>query len=216
MTASTLHPLAADYLQRLRRAGRGLPRGRLAELVAEIEGHLSEALDAKASDAEVLTVLDKLGEPEAIIEAEAPYRDPRMGRDHPAPVRRLHLRVRVARRTDPSLELARMDQPRQMDRHSDHPRRARDHDLRRAGGPRQIGPDLLRRQPRRPPVPQLRQGRRRASAAHLRTKQRRQHPPDRGHRDPRTGTLRQRDLPGPTRQVDAGVGARPRKTAPAR
>jgi hypothetical protein len=73
MTTSTLHPLAADYLNRLRRAGRGLPRGRLAELVAEIEGHLSEALDAKGSDAEALTVLDKLGEPEAIIDAEQPH-----------------------------------------------------------------------------------------------------------------------------------------------
>jgi len=75
MTTDTLHPLAAEYLQRLRRAGRGLPPGRLRELLAEIEGHLSEAIDPNAPDAEALTVLDKLGEPEAIIAAETPERD---------------------------------------------------------------------------------------------------------------------------------------------
>jgi hypothetical protein len=75
MTTDTLHPLAADYLRRLRRAGRGLPPGRLRELLAEVEGHLSEAIDPSASDAEALTVLDKLGEPEAIIAAETPQPD---------------------------------------------------------------------------------------------------------------------------------------------
>jgi hypothetical protein len=75
MTTSTLHPLAAEYLERLRRAGRRLPPGRLRELLADIEGHLSEAIDPSASDAQALTVLDKLGEPEAIIAAETPYPD---------------------------------------------------------------------------------------------------------------------------------------------
>lgn len=70
MTTDTLHPLAAEYLKRLRRAGRGLSSGRLSELLAEIEGHLSEAIDSRASDAQALTVLAKLGEPEAIIAAE--------------------------------------------------------------------------------------------------------------------------------------------------
>jgi hypothetical protein len=72
MTTDTLHPLAADYLERLRRAGRGLPAGRRRELLAEIEGHLSEAIEHGASDAQALTVLDRLGEPEAIIAAEMP------------------------------------------------------------------------------------------------------------------------------------------------
>ena len=72
MTTDTLHPLAADYLARLRRAGRNLPAGRRRELLAEIEAHLSEAIDPGASDAQALTVLDRLGEPEAIIAAEAP------------------------------------------------------------------------------------------------------------------------------------------------
>jgi uncharacterized membrane protein len=75
MTTDTLHPLAADYLERLRRAGRGLPSGRRRELLAEIEGHLSEAIDPSASDAEALTVIDKLGDPEEIIAAEMPRSD---------------------------------------------------------------------------------------------------------------------------------------------
>jgi hypothetical protein len=72
MTSDTLHPLAADYLQRLRRAGRGLPAGRRRELLADIQGHLSEAIEPGASDTEALTVLDKLGEPEEIVAAELP------------------------------------------------------------------------------------------------------------------------------------------------
>ena len=75
MTTDTLHPLAAEYLARLRRAGRDLPAGRRRELLAEIEGHLSEAIEPGASDAQALTVLDRLGEPEAIIAAEMPPRD---------------------------------------------------------------------------------------------------------------------------------------------
>jgi uncharacterized membrane protein len=75
MTTDTLHPLADKYLTRLRRAGRGLPPGRRRELLAEIEAHLSEAIDPKASDAQALTVLDRLGDPEAIIAAEMPQSD---------------------------------------------------------------------------------------------------------------------------------------------
>lgn len=75
MTTDTLHPLAAEYLESLRRAGRDLPAGRRRELLAEIEGHLSEAIEPGASDAQALTVLDRLGEPEAIIAAEMPPPD---------------------------------------------------------------------------------------------------------------------------------------------
>ena len=75
MTTDTLHPLAAKYLERLRRAARGLPPDRRRELLAEIEGHLSEAIDPSATEAQALTVLEKLGEPEAIIAAEAPEAD---------------------------------------------------------------------------------------------------------------------------------------------
>jgi hypothetical protein len=75
LTTNTLPPLAADYLVRLRRAGRRIPRRRLGELVADIEEHLSETLSPGASDAEVLTALDRLGEPEEIIAAELPPPD---------------------------------------------------------------------------------------------------------------------------------------------
>ncbi|HEY1511888.1 MAG TPA: hypothetical protein VGF93_22975 [Solirubrobacteraceae bacterium] len=84
MTTDTLHPLAADYLERMRRAGRGLPAGRLRELLAEIEGHLSEAIDPSASDAQALTVLDRLGDPEAIIAAETPDSDELRARRGPS------------------------------------------------------------------------------------------------------------------------------------
>lgn len=75
-----MHPLAARYLERLRRAGRRLPPGQLQELLDDIEGHLAEAIEPAMSDAEVLTVLDRLGEPDAIVAAEASEPD-----DHPAP-----------------------------------------------------------------------------------------------------------------------------------
>lgn len=75
MMTDTLHPLAAEYLERLRRAARGLPPGRRRELLTEIEGHLSEAIDPSASDAQALTVIDKLGDPDAIIAAERPDPD---------------------------------------------------------------------------------------------------------------------------------------------
>lgn len=76
-----LHPLAAAYLQRLRRAGRRLPRAVLRDLAGEIEAHLSEATDVDMSDPEVLTVLDRLGEPEAIIDAQQPVIDSRSTRE---------------------------------------------------------------------------------------------------------------------------------------
>ena len=57
MTTDTLHPLAAGYLARLRRAGRGLPPGRLPELLAEIEGHLREIKIGRASCRERVCLL---------------------------------------------------------------------------------------------------------------------------------------------------------------
>lgn len=72
MTTTTLHPLAADYLDRLERAARRLPRGERRELVEEISAHLSEATTPDMSDAEALTVLDRLGDPEEIVEAQRP------------------------------------------------------------------------------------------------------------------------------------------------
>ncbi|MDA0162851.1 hypothetical protein OM076_21435 [Solirubrobacter ginsenosidimutans] len=67
-----MHPLAEDYLDRLERAADHLPRARRRELVDDIEAHLGEALGPNPIDAEVLTELERLGEPEVIAEAEAP------------------------------------------------------------------------------------------------------------------------------------------------
>lgn len=70
MTRPTLHPLAEDYLRRLRRASHELPRARRDELLNEIEGHLAEAVALDASDAEARVVLERVGAPEVIVEAE--------------------------------------------------------------------------------------------------------------------------------------------------
>jgi hypothetical protein len=72
MTPDTLHPLAEDYLRRLRRTGRQLPPERLRELLAEIERHLSEAIPLGTSDHEALEALERLGAPVDIVEAERP------------------------------------------------------------------------------------------------------------------------------------------------
>jgi hypothetical protein len=70
MNDSSLHPLARDYLKRLKKAAANLPRARRNELIGEIESHLSEALPAGASEADALNVLERLGEPAEIV-AEA-------------------------------------------------------------------------------------------------------------------------------------------------
>ena len=68
MTAHTDHPLVRDYLDRLARAARTLPDGG-TELVHDITGHLHEALPADAREAEVRTVLDRLGSPDELVVA---------------------------------------------------------------------------------------------------------------------------------------------------
>jgi uncharacterized membrane protein len=70
MSDSSLHPLARDYLKRLKKAARRLPRARRKELMEEIDAHLREALPAGASETEALNVLERLGEPGQIV-AEA-------------------------------------------------------------------------------------------------------------------------------------------------
>jgi hypothetical protein len=68
----THHPLTDDYLERLDRAAAHLPPTRRAELRGDIEAHLAEALGPEPSDADVRTVLDRLGAPEEIVAAEQP------------------------------------------------------------------------------------------------------------------------------------------------
>jgi hypothetical protein len=72
MTTDTLHPLATEYVKRLQRAARRLPPDRRVDLIAEIESHLAEALDPRATEPEARNVLDRLGTPEAIVAAEQP------------------------------------------------------------------------------------------------------------------------------------------------
>jgi hypothetical protein len=66
------HPVISGYLARLAAAAAGLPDWRRDELVAEIRGHLSDALATAADgdDAAMLAAVDRLGDPAEIVAAE--------------------------------------------------------------------------------------------------------------------------------------------------
>ena len=66
------HPVISGYLARLAAAAAGLPDWRRDELVAEIRGHLSDALATAADgdDAAMLAAIDRLGDPAEIVAAE--------------------------------------------------------------------------------------------------------------------------------------------------
>lgn len=72
MSTSTLHPVAAAHLQRVRREGRDLPGDRLAELMADLEEHLSAAIPVDASDQVAREILARFGDPREIVEAARP------------------------------------------------------------------------------------------------------------------------------------------------
>jgi hypothetical protein len=72
MSTSTLHPLATAYLKQVRREGRDLPGDRLAELLIDLEEHLSAAIPADASAEDAREVLARFGDPREIIAAERP------------------------------------------------------------------------------------------------------------------------------------------------
>jgi hypothetical protein len=61
--------LVGDYLDELRGAARGLPRKERDELVASIDEHIFQALSADASESELRTVLERLGDPKQIAQA---------------------------------------------------------------------------------------------------------------------------------------------------
>jgi uncharacterized membrane protein len=63
--------LIEEYLQRLRRAAADLPTAAKAELVGDIETHLSETCGTDPDEATVRQVLDELGSPEEITAAAA-------------------------------------------------------------------------------------------------------------------------------------------------
>jgi hypothetical protein len=64
-------PEIQRYLEKLSKAARDLPEGRRRELVAEIEQHIRDALMETPVDneAEMLTLLDRIGEPDEIVAA---------------------------------------------------------------------------------------------------------------------------------------------------
>lgn len=69
MTGSNADQLVDDYLAQLDEALDALPAARAAELVDEIDAHISEAraeLPGGGTEAELRTLLDRLGEPEEI------------------------------------------------------------------------------------------------------------------------------------------------------
>ncbi|MEI2777404.1 MAG: hypothetical protein V9G19_15790 [Tetrasphaera sp.] len=73
MMALTQHPLVTDYLARLRTAASRLPAADAASLVADIEEHLAAAeASGITTEAEIRTLLDRLGRPEDLVEEIAP------------------------------------------------------------------------------------------------------------------------------------------------
>ena len=75
-------PEIQHYLKRLSEASRDLPVGRRRELIAEIEQHIRDALleTPVHNDAEMLTVLDRVGEPDEIVAAAGGGGQPRVVR----------------------------------------------------------------------------------------------------------------------------------------
>lgn len=68
----TMHPRADQYLRRLERTARALPRGQRDELLAEIRSHLELGLAPDATEAQARNFLDDLGTPEEIVAAARP------------------------------------------------------------------------------------------------------------------------------------------------
>ena len=71
------HPEVEAYLDRLGRVAAELPESRRVELLEQIRAHLDEAIEADADSVAVREELDRLGEPEAIVDEAR--------RDSPAP-----------------------------------------------------------------------------------------------------------------------------------
>ncbi|MFC4069815.1 HAAS signaling domain-containing protein [Actinoplanes subglobosus] len=63
--------LVAAYLARVERAASRLPAGRREELIADLREHIeiARAESGAESEAEVRTILDRLGDPESIVAA---------------------------------------------------------------------------------------------------------------------------------------------------
>ena len=71
---TTTHRLIDEYLRRLERAARVLPRRDRAELLAEIRSHLDAGLPPQPTEADIRNLLDDLGQPDSIVAAARPDR----------------------------------------------------------------------------------------------------------------------------------------------
>ena len=91
MTAPTLEQLVIDYLTRLEQAASTLPPGDREDLIQGIREHIDTAKETgTASDeAGMRTLLDRLGEPEAIVASARDDHDPASNRQPGALVERL-------------------------------------------------------------------------------------------------------------------------------
>ena len=67
MSTTTSQQLVENYLRRLRKASRELPREERGELRAQIEEHLRAALPDGASEATTRTALERLGDPTELV-----------------------------------------------------------------------------------------------------------------------------------------------------
>lgn len=75
MMANLQHPLVVDYLTRLRSEALRLPDAEARDLVADIEEHFQAAeREGRTSEAELRTLIDRLGRPEDVVAAAAPDR----------------------------------------------------------------------------------------------------------------------------------------------
>lgn len=63
-------PLVTVYLHALRRQAESLPASRRAELIEEIASHIEFSLPEMPSEVQIREVLDRLGTPEEIVDAE--------------------------------------------------------------------------------------------------------------------------------------------------
>ena len=73
MMANTTHPLVMEYLAQLEQAATRLSPEDARELLADIEEHFDAAeRDGQTSDAQIRTIIDRLGTPESLVNAAAP------------------------------------------------------------------------------------------------------------------------------------------------
>jgi hypothetical protein len=71
-TTSPSHPALTEYMRRLEREARVLPRGQREELLSEIRDHLDSGIGPDATAADVRNLLDHLGRPADIVAAVHP------------------------------------------------------------------------------------------------------------------------------------------------